>query len=237
MTCLEVDELAAAYALGALTPEQRSEVEAHLATCKQHAGVLSELRSTAGALALSPEEVAPTPMLKSRIMAAALDAPAAASRPEAPSRAAAPSASKRRWSFRWPAVPMRPALGLLSVAVIALLVWNVALQMNHGSDNKDAFVRYVGNEQVHAHIYFVENVGVMTIDGLDQLPAGETYQAWSVFDGTTRSLGVLNVSDNGDGYVLLSNHVTSNQKVWVTIEPSGGSSAPSGTTVLSSQQQ
>ncbi len=232
MTCLEVDELAAGYALGALTPEQRSEVEAHLRTCKQHAGVLGELRSAVGALALSPEEVAPTPLLKSRIMAAALEAPAVTPRP-----AEAPSRPRRRWSFRWPAVPMRPALGLLSVAVVALLVWNVTLQMNGGGSNKDAFVRYVGNEQVHAHIYFVENVGVMTIDGLDQLPSGKTYQAWAVFDGTPSSLGVLNVSDSGDGYVLLSKHVTSKQPVWVTIEPSGGSSEPSGTTVLSSQQQ
>ena len=232
MTCLEVDELAAGYALGALTPEERSEVEAHLATCKEHARALAELRSAAGALALSPVEVAPTPMLRSRIMAAAVEAPRAT-----PRAAETPSPAKSRWSFHWPAIPMRPALGLLSIAVVALLIWNVTLQTNSGGDNKDAFVRYVGNEQVHAHIYFVENVGVMTIDGLDPLPAGETYQAWAVFDGTTDSLGVLDVSDNGDGYVLLSKHVTSKQRVWVTIEPSGGSSAPSGTTVLSSQQQ
>ena len=233
MTCQEVDELAAGYALGALTPEQQSELEAHLATCKQHSGVLGELRSAVGALALSPEEVAPTPMLKSRILAAALEAPVAA-----PARQLQqPAPPRRRWSFRWPTVPMRPALGLLSVAVVALLIWNVTLQTNQGSDNKDAFVRYVGNEQVHAHIYFVENVGVMTIDGLDQLPAGKAYQAWAVFDGTPTSLGLLNVSDNGDGYVLLSKHVTSKQPVWVTIEPSGGSNTPSGSTVLSSQQQ
>jgi anti-sigma-K factor RskA len=164
-------------------------------------------------------------------MAAALDASPAPS-----PQVEAPSPAKRRWNFRWPAFGMRPALGLLSVAVVALLVWNVALQTGGGA-NPDAFVRYVGNEQVHAHIYFVENVGVMTIDGLDPLPSNETYQAWSVLDGSTRSLGVLDVSDNGDGYVLLSNHVTNNEPVFVTIEPSGGSTWPSGATVLSSQQQ
>ena len=231
MTCLEVDELAAGYALGALTPEERTEVEAHLVTCREHAGVLADLRTATGILALSPDEVAPASQLKGRIMAAALG-------PDAPARQVQPATPpKRRWSFHFPAIAMRPALGLLSVAVVALLIWNVTLQTNNGGANKDAFVRYVGNEQVHAHIYFVQNVGVMTIDGLEPLPNNQTYQAWSVFDGSPSSLGVLNASDDGDGYVLLSRHVTSKQPVWVTVEPAGGSMQPSGTTVLSTQQQ
>jgi anti-sigma-K factor RskA len=223
VTCQEVDELAAAYALGALSQEQRAEVNAHLATCKEHALVLGGLRSAVGALTFSAETIRPPQHLKAQIIAAATGG-----------RAVAAEAPRRRWTLRWPHIGTRPALGLLSLAVVALFAWNLTLQFS-GGDNKDAFVRYVGNEQVHAHIYFVENVGVMTVEGLDPLPTTETYQAWSLAGGVSRSLGVLNVSDDGDGYVLLSSHVTNKQPVFLTIEPSGGSQQPSGATVLSTE--
>src|SRR5581483_11762049 len=64
MTCAEFKELAAAYALGALTPEERAAADAHLAGAEpnEHAGcfeALAEASETANALALSLAPVKP----------------------------------------------------------------------------------------------------------------------------------------------------------------------------------
>ena len=53
MNCEEVRELSGAYALGALSPEELREVEAHLAECNLHEE-MAALRATAALLAFAP---------------------------------------------------------------------------------------------------------------------------------------------------------------------------------------
>jgi anti-sigma-K factor RskA len=227
VTCQQVDELAAAFVLGAVTPEQREEIEEHLATCNEHSTVLVEMRATAGVLNQAPEEREPSPDLKARIMSAAR-ADVAPRRAESvrPVRR-----SSRGW-FGWlPHIPLGVAVGALSVAVAALLVWNVALQFSRPQE-ADAFVRYMGQEDTHAFLYFVEDVGVITATGMDPLPANKTYQAWGVIDGEPVSLGVLDVQEDGEGFVLLSRHVTKKEPVFITIESAGGADHPSASRVL-----
>ncbi|HEU4383540.1 MAG TPA: anti-sigma factor [Anaeromyxobacteraceae bacterium] len=63
MTCADVVELAGAYALGALEPDERAEVEAHLAGPGPHAcrAAVDRARATAAALAQALPEVRPGP--------------------------------------------------------------------------------------------------------------------------------------------------------------------------------
>ncbi len=69
MNCEQLEELAGAYALGALPSVEATKVAAHLESCDRHAE-LPERQSVAASLALAAEEVAPPPTLKSRLMAA-----------------------------------------------------------------------------------------------------------------------------------------------------------------------
>jgi anti-sigma-K factor RskA len=128
LDCGSVDELDAAFALGALNADELRAVADHLATCdKPHA----ELRAAIGAadvLAASLEPVTPSPHLRQRLMATVAATPqehtTAASAPSA-----APAIAPRRGPFDWFSPAM--ARGLAAAAVVVSLAfgaWNVALQ-------------------------------------------------------------------------------------------------------------
>jgi anti-sigma-K factor RskA len=67
--CNQFRELIEAYAIGALDPEERSVLEAHLATgCVQCAKAADEARWLVSQLAYSAPDAAPSDMLKGRLM-------------------------------------------------------------------------------------------------------------------------------------------------------------------------
>lgn len=82
--------------------------------------------------------------------------------------------------------------------------------------------------------------GVMMADGLPQLAAGQTYQAWAVYDIRWESAGTFSVDSSGSGIVLVSASSSDDAgrgaPSWycVTIEPAGGSTQHTGTMVLTS---
>ena len=51
-------------------------------------------------------------------------------------------------------------------------------------------------------------------------------------DGKPVSLGLLEIAEDGEGYILLDQHVTEDEPVFVTIEPAGGSPTPTGAKVV-----
>jgi anti-sigma-K factor RskA len=133
LDCAAVDELDAAFALGAVDSDELAAVADHLATCdKPHA----ELRSLIGAadvMAASLDPVIPSPQLRERLMATVAATPqehaSAAAAPSAAAPSAAPAIMPRRGLFDW----LSPGLarGLAAAAVIVALAfagWNVALQ-------------------------------------------------------------------------------------------------------------
>src|SRR2546425_6769365 len=67
MVCKEVEELAGAYALGALPPGTLREVEGHLSSCSKHPDI-AELSAVARSLALAAPDAEPPSALRARIM-------------------------------------------------------------------------------------------------------------------------------------------------------------------------
>jgi anti-sigma-K factor RskA len=222
-----VDELAAGYVLGALPIEQREEVDLHLETCGEHSLLMREMRATVAVLPNAVPEHEPSFNLKARIMAAAradLDA-------GVPAPAPAPvEFSHKSYGWQLP-VPFGVAAAAVAVIVAGLLAWNLILQFSKPEET-EAFVRYMGTEEIHAFVYYVEDVGVITASGMDPLPENRTYQAWGVVDGQPVSLGLLKIDDDGEGYVLLDQHVTEKDPVFITIENAGGSPTPTGAKVV-----
>ncbi|MBC5825290.1 MAG: anti-sigma factor [Candidatus Eremiobacteraeota bacterium] len=108
-------ELAAAYALGAVTPEEAAEVGAHIASCSSCRDEVNNFRKLARLLPLACPQAVPSPDVKSRLMAMAGQEGVSAHRPRHRSSV---SARASRFHFS----PTRPALWLASAAAAALVV-------------------------------------------------------------------------------------------------------------------
>lgn len=142
MTCEELEELSGAYVLDAITPEERQEVDEHLAQCSNCTQLIKELRSVVDLLPLTVPQVDPSPALKERILAAISDkntSTAQATRPipitarppaERPTpirRQPQPIRRRSAWQ-RW-GVPVVAAAAVLFLLLSGgLTAWNISLQ-------------------------------------------------------------------------------------------------------------
>jgi hypothetical protein len=150
----DVRDLAAAFVLGALTPEEDAAVREHLATCAEPHPELAELGGTAQALALALEPVEPPASLRQRILERAAEMPQLPADEEtagAPRRV--PGSGESADARRQVAAPIpfptpaeraaraerrtRPLTWLVRiaavVAIVALAGWNVLLQQQLGT--------------------------------------------------------------------------------------------------------
>ena len=188
MTHSQVDELAGAFALGALDADEEAALMAHLATCDQpHL----EVRDAAGAgllMAASLDPVAPSSALRDRLMATIERTPQA----QEPAPAAAPTPAARRGWLDWLSPRVARPLALAAVAaVLAVGAWNLSLQRE--LEVRDAALRAIANAisgggQVASRVegdagrgYVVETPGVgaaLIVTDLAALPADKLYELW-----------------------------------------------------------
>jgi anti-sigma-K factor RskA len=71
------------------------------------------------------------------------------------------------------------------------------------------------------------------ISSLGSPPAGRTYQAWGIPDGGGAPVPLPTFSKPGS--VLILNDVGDYKQLAVTVEPSGGSKAPSGAPIAAAR--
>ncbi len=258
-SCAELQPEIAAYALG--ETEAAAALLEHLAECPACQRDLRAYVQVARMLPYDAPDVAPPPALRARILTA-VEETGAAPPTTAPSLVAASESQvtmraggqPRRW--RW--LPwFRPAYGAVAVAFIALLVWNVALQRQVDTQaaqiaasrsswqtmtallNNSAVRWYaITGDEANGHFWAAPQgqVACLVAQGLPPLHEGQVYQVWLVHGGEHASGGTFEEHD-GNGWVLIrSNEPLSNyDSVGVTIEPRGGSVAPTGTPVLQGQ--
>lgn len=263
-----VPDLLPAYALGAVDPEERREVEEHLAECAECRADLAHWRRTAEHLAESAPPVAPPPGLRDDLLRR-VEAGAGAARP------------RRRGST------LRRAAALAAAAlVLAVLAWSLVAQSRLRSElgvvegqlarleeeltAADVDLRRArtelttatavlellattpaGGEVVlagldpapggRARVFMDRAAGraVLVAGNLPELPAGRTYQLWTIAEGTPRSAGVFDARPNGTALVLVEDLPVAAPAAWpeswaVTVEPAGGVPQPTGPMVLAS---
>lgn len=244
-------DLLPGYALGILDAEDLLKVSRHLPQCATCRKELSTYTQTVDQLALAAPLRTPPPDLRARVIRRV--AGNAATEPmvkSLPRQAGPPHETKRLGLFDWLSSLISPRLGwaLGALAVILLLfltINNVLLWQRINALQAQApggtahIVNLAGTQnapQATGYVLVFEgnNYGTLTVDNAPQLEANQQYQIWLIKDGKRTSGGVFDVSDEGYGVLeIVANQPLMNyQSFGITIEPKGGSPAPTGKKVL-----
>ncbi|WP_010203621.1 anti-sigma factor [Salinibacterium sp. PAMC 21357] len=286
------DDLAAqsgAYALNALSPEEREAFEKHLASSSETRTETTELSDTAVALGMAIDPVSPPPALKANLMAMIAQTPQlprevdaqpladeapgvdVAAAPIAPvtplgasvsladevsteqsrsaqsASAAVPSRAETKAQARW---FTRPATALAAVAAaVALIVTGgvVADSIGRASLDQTSFAsqqadqlaainaasdsqRLVSTVAGGATATFVWSAelasSVVIVDGLEALSADQVYELWYIDESGARPAGLMDAAEDGPTWRVLDGDMAVGDVIGVTIEPKGGSDAP-----------
>ena len=239
MTCSRVDELAGAFALGALDADEQTALRAHLATCdKPH----TEVQNALGAdmlLAESLDPVTPSPALRDRLMATIERTPQ-----EHRSTIPESLAVRRGW-LDWLSPRLARPIALAAVAaLLAVGVWNVSLQSQLG--HRDAALRAVAKaiagSQAAVRVdgsagrgYLVDTPGAgaaLVVADLAALPANRIYELWLIdASGSPGAVGTFSPADSAVAVVTVERDLTDYATFAVTVEAQRVA-APSGTPVM-----
>ncbi|HUF54129.1 MAG TPA: anti-sigma factor [Dehalococcoidia bacterium] len=235
MNCEQFEELAGAFALGALPDDEMLAAREHLAACDQPHAEARDFLAVAAGLASAPPEREPSPALKSRLMdtirAEAGAAPAALAPRPTPERGPTLWQHIAGW---FDAGSLGYGLaGALSVLVIALVIWNVSLR-DDDTTTDQVVVTLTG---ASGQITFLpdQNVAIMDVEGLDQPPAGQVYQAWAISGDGPTSIGVVEVHADGSVHQAMVVDEAGVELFAITIEPSPGVDQPTTDPVITAE--
>lgn len=235
--CREFQPRLAAIALGE-TPAE-ADVQAHLAQCPQCQADLRAYAQVGRILPYAAPTIAPPPELRDRILALATGVAAPPARP---------ARKWRRWGIAW------PAFAAACVAIIALLGWNLNLQQQLNERNqilaasRDRWVivtRILNAPDVQsyamsgngptAHVWFTpqSTQACLVAQGLPDPGTDKVYQIW-LQQGNQRISGGTFEPVASDAWTIVSSDrpIASYSDMNITIEPRGGSPAPTGPTIL-----
>ena len=206
-------DLTAAYALDALTPDEVSEYEAHLARCPHCREELASLSETTTALAYGIDAPMPPPALRERILESA--------RNERPNVAPL----RPRWALPAAAVAVAAV-----AAVVALAVWASSLsnKVNHlqASAKNQRLVEEIlaspNAQSIDAGgggrlVVTANGDAALILTGLAPAPKGKIYEAWVLHGGAPQPAGTFD-STGGVTAVALQRPVPAGSKVMVTRE-------------------
>ena len=229
MTCHDVEELAAAFALGAVDPDEEAAVRAHLADCGQPH---PEVRDALGAglvMAESLEPVAPSAALRDRLMATIERTPQALA--GTVTEEPASTAGRRGW-LDWLSPRIARPVALAAVAaLVAVAAWNLSLQSQLGQ--RDAALRAVASaisggetafrvEGDAGRGYVVDTPGegaALVVTDLAALPADRLYELWLIdTTGTPVAVGTFTTTDDAVTVVPLERDLTGFTVFAVTVE-------------------
>jgi anti-sigma-K factor RskA len=231
-----IEELIPAYALGATDPAESQAVQAHLPTCPACRALLAGYSELSGALLYAAPPMSAPRGMTERIQ-----------RRLAPPRQAVASAP---WWARLRSGALVPALAL-AVLLLAItnLYWfdrtnglqrQVAEQASLVASLADASAISLQadapapNAQGVVYASTKGEIALLCVYGMPELPQDKTYQLWLIHDGKRESGGVFQVSEYGFGLLMVKPTRPLNEYsgLGITVEPIGGSPAPTSPRVL-----
>lgn len=230
-------DLIPAYALDSLDQAETLLVAQHLSDCESCRQELKLYQQLADRLPFALVQAEPPPSLKRNLLSKLSARPSPDEQPAAEAR---PLSWLQRLTRSLGGAA--PAWGLASLAVMALLVasnlfmWRQVSQLRRvempifalqgtGLAPGAAGTIVVSRDGVH---------GALVVDGLKPLDPGQQYQLWLIRGGARASGGVFSVDEFGYAtlYVDAPRPLSSYDSSGITIEPYGGSPAPTGEKVM-----
>lgn len=235
--------LFAAYVLHALTPTEEAEVEAYLATHPDAADDLTMLQEAVAMLPYGVPPETPTPQLRLRLMAEVYqDALTGTTHETAETRPVSLDVA-RTWRNRSPI--WQVAAVILLVLTVGFGSWSLALNQRLGNKDQviatqNAAITSAGQTKpVLATTpgapakgellrLSTNQAAVLTIAGLPPLMTGKVYQVWFIEGSTPVGAGVFSPNPDGSWSGIVRGDVSNAQAIAISVEPSGGSAAPTG---------
>ena len=234
----DLHRLTGAYALHALSDEEREAFERHLAGCEGCAQEAAELSATAARLGLAVS-VRSDPEMRGRVLrritTVRQEAPG-----ESPVLRSGRAALRARLLSRWTLAACLAAAAALG----GTTVWQhqraeSALAQAHRAeqgttrisavlsapDARTQAVTLPGGANGTVVVSRSRDRAVFVVSGMAHAPAGKVYQLWFDDGGTMRSAGLMN-PDRADQAVLLRGAVDGASGMGITVEPAGGSKQP-----------
>lgn len=228
-----VIDLLPAFALGCLDEEESAQVSEHLAKCAGCRAEGQPYLTVAEQLALASPDALPPARVKKQLMqriARAQGAPTARPGPSWWQQVAG--------LFRRPAVAWTAA-SLTAIVALAMLWFQPRIPSRHTMPAGTQVIALAGTEAApDAHGTLIISAdgeyGTLVVEGLPGLDPARQYQVWLIRGGQSTSGGVFSVNDHGYGAIELMapEPLGGYPSFGVTIEPSGGSSGPTGDRVL-----
>jgi anti-sigma-K factor RskA len=226
-----------AYAMGAVDEDERPAVVMHLESCAECRALAAEYRSLGEDL-LFAAPLAPAPAGLGENLRNRLNAQ-----------------SVRSSRGRWFAFLRKPvfALGLAAFALLVLtnVYWAGRVgKLERQADALAALAQAPGIALAPANaggnsytsgtadgVVYVQpgsKVALLCVYAMTPLAQDKTYQAWLVKDGQRTSAGTFNVNRDGYGVLLINAEqpVSEYQQLGITVEPAGGSPAPTSPRVI-----
>lgn len=225
-----VSGLIAAYALGAVPEDEIPAIRAHILTCEDCFAEAESLADVATSLAETVEPVELAGGFTERVLAEA----------RAPRERHAVKASRRWW------VPSRTtALGAAALTVLALLAFGTTSYLGSVArqrEYRDAVAALIhdpdaltltGPGGAEAVLAATDEGSVLIAVDLGDAPAGREYQLWLMDEGEPVPAETF---DAGSSVVIVRSRrsLTGYEAAAVTVEPEGGSEAPTTDPVLTS---
>jgi anti-sigma-K factor RskA len=233
-------DLAAAYALGALAPEEARRFEAFLAGSPETQREVAEYRDVAALLALGGDEAAPGTDLRDRVLARVADRPRPRARSQAPLwlafAASLVAVAALGLSLRGARGELRDLRELLSDTQGRLAAREATLNAIFEPGVRMYQLTASGDPEPGIQLFYDRQRQRAIIHGfrLRQIPEDRAYQLWFIQDG--KPVPSVTFKPEADGHARVEQIPvpTSGQvsAAAVTVEPDSGSAQPTTPVVL-----
>jgi anti-sigma-K factor RskA len=238
------------YVLNLLDDDETAAIEQRIADEPAVRERVRELRGAASLLALDLEPIEPSPALKDRILAAAR-ADLDSSSPEPGTPASMPAAEpapppvsiadvrRSRGMVQW--IPWSVA-AVLAIALIGSLLWNASLRSD--LDERSTAIAHAVQTSGTASgasgevvVLDSDGVALLTLSDLPALEPGKVYQVWLIADADSAPQPNVTFMPTNQGFanVAVAGSVGDYGILAVTIEPNGGSTAPTSDPLITSE--
>ncbi len=234
-----IEGLIPAYALGAADSDENREVEVHLPSCAACRALLAEYHKVSDGLLFATPPMAAPAGLTERMQR----------RLATPRQYAAP----RPW---WTRLGARLVVPAMAAAVLLLVVTNLyslgrmSRLERQVTEQTAAFAGLTGAPAIPLYAAASEHatqgvvyaptggqVALLCVYDMPALAEGKTYQLWLTKDGKRESGGMFQVSQDGYGLLVVRppRPLTEYDAMGITVEPGGGSPAPTSPRVLGTE--